>query len=82
MRLTSHQRYALELLVAQEGHGYRNGEGAVAGLGESALLDGQAFVNHATATALERRGLVELRWIGGEGGDIYLTDAGRKVAML
>lgn len=81
MRLTSRQRYALELLVAQEGYGYENGDGAIAGSGESALLDGQAFVNHTTATALERRGLVELRWIDFEGGDIYLTDAGRKAAM-
>jgi len=79
-RLNPLQRTALELLVAQEQHGYRNGEG-VASMAASALMDGQAWIHFQTARALERRGLVTLDYTyADEGACIWLTDVGRSLA--
>jgi hypothetical protein len=79
VKISPRQRYALELLVAQESHGYRNGEGTLCS-DESALLDGQAFIHFQTARALERRGLVAIV-DDYEAPDLWLTDAGRKAVV-
>lgn len=74
-RLSATQRRALELLVEQESHGYRNGEG-VCTVGQTCLDGGQAWIHFQTARALERRGLVSIRYAY-DYPDIWLEDAGR-----
>jgi hypothetical protein len=74
--VTPKMREALRMLVEQETHGYRNGEGAVSAWA-SGLFDGQAWIHFRTVRALERADLIEVRW-GIDGSDIWLRDAGRE----
>lgn len=60
-RLTTTQRAALDRLRRCER--LDNGWGVICqATGEDGIYDAQAFVNHRTVRALERKGLVEADW--------------------